>query len=340
MKTYDVCMLIFYTAGWNAVMILYNSNSGRPREMEALRGKFKSLRNCQKPTGDPTCPPQVIHAKRIQRLMEAKQSVTAMDDDEVELDEEEPDLLEGNRSDDATDLYDTEIDQDEVTAMFENFENPTVNEERASYSQMEIASLGPSSSSAASMGNLDTQASPSIPKPRSKSKPLPVLSRIGYTGPQLAASARGVSLPAPGTLSGTQPGSTSSRKRTVDNLMLSSDNNATRFERSLSDERARENRREERRQDREDQIRQDEIALRRDQRADQIERNLANREQNTAIMNAVVSAASACANIANNWFRISNPPAHHPHHHHNRRHNRGASNDDPDDDDTDHHQED
>ena len=110
----------------------------------------------------------------------------------------------------------------------------------------------------------------------------------------------------------------------------------------MSDERARENLREERRQDREDKIRQDEIALRRDQRADQIERNLANREQKTAIMNAVVSAASACANITNNWFRISNPPAHHPHHRHNRRHNRGASNDDPDndDDDTDHPQED
>jgi hypothetical protein len=85
-----IVILLGAVVGWNAIELEYNRlNPLRPRDVDALRIKFKSLRNVQKPTGDPTCPPEVVRAKRAQANMEAKQSVVTMDDDEDEEDEEE-----------------------------------------------------------------------------------------------------------------------------------------------------------------------------------------------------------------------------------------------------------
>lgn len=45
------------------------------RDCDSLRNKFKGLRNIRKPTGDPTCPPTVVRAKRIQKAIESRQGV-------------------------------------------------------------------------------------------------------------------------------------------------------------------------------------------------------------------------------------------------------------------------
>ncbi len=68
---------------WCQVAAAFNLN--RPplvvsRDEDSLRNKFKALKNVRKPTGDPTCPPDVRRAKRIQKLIEAKVGVAGLDD--------------------------------------------------------------------------------------------------------------------------------------------------------------------------------------------------------------------------------------------------------------------
>ena len=48
---------------------------------ESLRRKFKALKNVMKPTGDPTCPPDVIRAKHIQRRIEERMGVAELNED-------------------------------------------------------------------------------------------------------------------------------------------------------------------------------------------------------------------------------------------------------------------
>jgi hypothetical protein len=45
------------------------------REGDDLKLKFRRLKSVKKPTGDPTCPPQVVRAKRIYRGIERKMNV-------------------------------------------------------------------------------------------------------------------------------------------------------------------------------------------------------------------------------------------------------------------------
>jgi hypothetical protein len=59
--------------------------SQRPRDNESLKLKFKSLRLVRKPTGDPTCPPEVRRAKLIYREIERSSDVIGP----VESEEEE-----------------------------------------------------------------------------------------------------------------------------------------------------------------------------------------------------------------------------------------------------------
>mmetsp|Transcript_8213 Transcript_8213/g.11519 ORF Transcript_8213/g.11519 Transcript_8213/m.11519 type:complete len:297 (-) Transcript_8213:1726-2616(-) len=72
---------------WQLVAHEYNNN--RPDDMperdeEAIRSKFKSLRNMKKPTGDSICSQNVRTAKLIQREIEKKISVETIDEDEDE----------------------------------------------------------------------------------------------------------------------------------------------------------------------------------------------------------------------------------------------------------------
>ena len=40
---------------------------------------FKALKNSKKPTGDPTCPPEIKRSKHIQRMMEGRMAVVQFD---------------------------------------------------------------------------------------------------------------------------------------------------------------------------------------------------------------------------------------------------------------------
>jgi hypothetical protein len=69
---------------WDQVCEMYNSKQERDlrglsampyRDVDSIRTKWKSLKSSKKPTGDPTCPPNVIRAKRIAREIENGSSV-------------------------------------------------------------------------------------------------------------------------------------------------------------------------------------------------------------------------------------------------------------------------
>lgn len=58
---------------WERVASTYNQckpERAPDRDHESIRNRFKYLKAVKKPTGDPTCPPLVARAKRIQRLIE------------------------------------------------------------------------------------------------------------------------------------------------------------------------------------------------------------------------------------------------------------------------------
>lgn len=54
------------------------------RDNLSLKGKFTSLVNVKKPTGDPTCPPDVVNAKRINHLINEKVGSVEISEDEIE----------------------------------------------------------------------------------------------------------------------------------------------------------------------------------------------------------------------------------------------------------------
>ncbi len=68
---------------WEAVTSTYNEEKpdrAPQRDIEAIRNKFRTLKNVKKPTGDPTCPPLVARAKRINYDIEARNGVIDFDD--------------------------------------------------------------------------------------------------------------------------------------------------------------------------------------------------------------------------------------------------------------------
>lgn len=70
-------------SGWERVETAYNrASGGHPyRDIAAIRLKFTTLKNTRKPTGDPSCPPAVVRAKRVQRMIDLSASVASLDDD-------------------------------------------------------------------------------------------------------------------------------------------------------------------------------------------------------------------------------------------------------------------
>ena len=54
----------------------------------------QALKGHKKPTGDPTCPPQVVRAKRIQRDMESRMAVQTLQSDEDDNEIVEPRFTE------------------------------------------------------------------------------------------------------------------------------------------------------------------------------------------------------------------------------------------------------
>jgi hypothetical protein len=63
---------------WERVVQIYNSQKlatvsirAPERDIDAIRNKWKALKNAKKPTGDPTCPPDVIRAKRLAKEIDS-----------------------------------------------------------------------------------------------------------------------------------------------------------------------------------------------------------------------------------------------------------------------------
>ncbi|ETV70388.1 hypothetical protein H257_14068 [Aphanomyces astaci] len=64
----------------------YNSRAAQesgwiPRDVDSMRRKYKVLRNVRKPTGDPSCPHDVVRAKRINSMIESRMSVADLESD-------------------------------------------------------------------------------------------------------------------------------------------------------------------------------------------------------------------------------------------------------------------
>ena len=57
----------------------FGGRAGENRSSDDLRNKFKALKNVKKPTGDPTCPPDVRRAKTLQRAIETRMDVQELD---------------------------------------------------------------------------------------------------------------------------------------------------------------------------------------------------------------------------------------------------------------------
>ena len=70
---------------WEIVASHFNAYFGHnsSRTGEELRNKFKTLKNSKKPTGNPNCPPEIVGAKRIYRLMEDRMAVTELSEDVI-----------------------------------------------------------------------------------------------------------------------------------------------------------------------------------------------------------------------------------------------------------------
>jgi hypothetical protein len=66
-----------------AVMSMYNESKhvlAPERDYDAIKNKWKALKNIKKPTGDPTCPPLVVRAKRLNKEIEDGVGVLNLDD--------------------------------------------------------------------------------------------------------------------------------------------------------------------------------------------------------------------------------------------------------------------
>ena len=91
-------------ADWEAVKDAHGEFYGaNDRTTESIKRKFQQLYRVQKPTGDPTCPPNVRLAKQIRRQIIDKCEIDDADGDDA-----------GVRVLDMEDLQDFNIDEDGI----------------------------------------------------------------------------------------------------------------------------------------------------------------------------------------------------------------------------------
>ena len=60
------------TAHYETMIEEIGHDVAQERSIDSIKCKFASLHNNKKPTGDPTCPPEVCQAKYIHRLIQEK----------------------------------------------------------------------------------------------------------------------------------------------------------------------------------------------------------------------------------------------------------------------------
>ncbi|KAK9371499.1 uncharacterized protein V1513DRAFT_38763 [Lipomyces chichibuensis] len=83
-------------AKWDQVVDAYEDycleNGRASRDVGAIHRKFNSLVNFPKPTGDPTCPPDIKRAKEISRMInESVEMADLCDTDIVDFTEKQDD---------------------------------------------------------------------------------------------------------------------------------------------------------------------------------------------------------------------------------------------------------
>ena len=92
---------------WDRVAALYNSEYkprfASDRDADSIRAKFKTLKNATKPTGDPTCPPEVVRAKHIAAEIERGVGVIGLDDDNDDQESISSSSVSSKNVDDSSD---------------------------------------------------------------------------------------------------------------------------------------------------------------------------------------------------------------------------------------------
>jgi hypothetical protein len=134
---------------WDSLALEYHRRLSRliddpyTRNGMSLRTKFKHLKNKRKPTGDPTCPPEVVRAKRAYRAIESRMEVVNLNDDgdgngpdSQEDDDEDMEDMDGmdHAAHEDNDDDDDDDDDDGISA-------PTANTAEATRQEMVIASI-------------------------------------------------------------------------------------------------------------------------------------------------------------------------------------------------------
>ncbi|CAD6936273.1 unnamed protein product, partial [Tilletia caries] len=101
--------------------VLRATSKGKPpRTAASLKKKFDNLCKSVKPTGDPTCPPEVRKAKRLRRDIESEHAVESTEDDEDDADlgedqpqEDDDEALEDSDDDDPDNFDVTDSEDDD-----------------------------------------------------------------------------------------------------------------------------------------------------------------------------------------------------------------------------------
>ena len=123
---------------WNSVASRYNAHfGGESRSGDDLKNKFKTLKGVKKPTGDPSCPPEVIRAKRLQKSLERRMDVQTLEDDDDNLDDRMDDDQHNDDNDneeigDNEEINDNNGFGDAVDDFDENFEDSNERDRRIS----------------------------------------------------------------------------------------------------------------------------------------------------------------------------------------------------------------
>ncbi|RHY61814.1 hypothetical protein DYB26_010155 [Aphanomyces astaci] len=73
---------------WDEVAAKFNAGPYPFRDAEGIKRKFYTLRNNAEPTGDPSCPVDVVRTKFISRRVDANCAVLTMEDDEDDMDDD------------------------------------------------------------------------------------------------------------------------------------------------------------------------------------------------------------------------------------------------------------
>eukprot|EP01032_Pedospumella_encystans_P027774 gene27774-31374_t len=113
------------------------------RDLDSMKTRWKILKNAKKPTGDPTCPPDVKRAKRLWKSIEAEWEVVGVSDEEGDVEDDEE---EGEEEEDG----DVDEDPEVLVAIHESVEDAVGSPEQLNLLAAMGATPGPTTTSTSS----------------------------------------------------------------------------------------------------------------------------------------------------------------------------------------------